>query len=85
MPKVETERWRVFTQKLGRQKAAGICDYKKKEILIDPRQDSRERMDSLQHEMLHALFPSLSEKRVIECARLMTGVLWDDGYRRIEK
>jgi len=85
MSKVKHEKWRVFEQKLGRMGAAGICDYKKCEILIDPRQCSKERMDTLIHEMIHALFSDLSERQVIKYSKLMTGVLWDDGYRRIEK
>ncbi len=77
--------WRVLEQKLGRQKAVATYDYEKHEIAVDPRQCSRDRLDSLIHEMTHALFPNLTEAEVISAARRMTRVLWNDGYRRIEK
>ena len=55
------------------------------EIVIDKRQDSKNYLDTLLHEMLHCFAPRWGEKRVTETANEMTRVIWEKNFRRIEK
>lgn len=55
------------------------------EIEIDPRQSSREYLDTLIHEMLHCFLPDLSERGITRMADLMTEEIWKRRYRRIDK
>jgi hypothetical protein len=72
----------IIERKLGREKAAGLCFHAEK-IEIDPRQNAKERMDTLIHEVLHWMNPCRSEKWVIKNSRAITRVLHKQGYRRI--
>lgn len=53
------------------------------EILIDPRQAPKDRMDTLIHESLHVIFPEFTEKEVEKTARILTRILWQQGYRKV--
>ena len=54
----------------------GLCDYDNKTIYISTEQKDKDMTDTLIHEMTHALFPHLSEKRVPEAAREISVALW---------
>ena len=54
-------------------------------IEVEERQESKDYLDTLIHEMLHCFAPKWGEKRVAETANEMTRVIWDKNYRRIEK
>ena len=55
------------------------------EIEIDPRQTSREYLNTLIHEMLHCFLPDLSEQAIIKMSNIITEKIWARRYRRIEK
>ena len=76
---------KVKEKKLGRQGAVGLAYADEIEIVIDKRQDSKNYLDTLLHEMLHCFAPRWGEKRVTETANEMTRVIWDKNFRRIEK
>ena len=75
---------RIRERKLGRHRADGLY-WAGGLIEIDPRQLSRDRLDTLLHEMLHHYCPHWSEEKVTETARQMTSVLWRQRYRRVER
>lgn len=54
-------------------------------IEIDPRQKSKQYLDTLIHECLHILFPEESETSVADKAKTITDCIWRKNYRRIEK
>lgn len=73
----------VIETKLGRQRAAGMS--LGGVILVDPRQDSKEYLDTLIHEGLHEYFPHMSEAEVAKAARFLTRIVWIQGYRKVQK
>lgn len=81
---MKPKRIHVTFRKLGREGALGLS-YGNGKIEADPRQDSREMMDTLIHECLHELFRELSEETVAASASSIATVLWKCGYRRIHK
>lgn len=71
----------IIERKLGREKALGQAwdDL----VEIDPRQCSKEYLDTAIHELLHIAQPELSESRIIRVSRLISSKLWKLGFRRI--
>ena len=80
---MRTRTIKIVDRKLGSENALGQAWGNT--IEIDPRQNPKERMDSVVHETLHCVDPDLSEETVIEMAAILTKTLWKDGYRRVEK
>ena len=72
----------VTIQKLGRQQAWGVC-WSDGRIEIDPRQSSKDFLDTLIHEMLHHFWPDLTEDEVSRVATITAQVVWKLGYRRM--
>jgi hypothetical protein len=75
-------------KKLGREKALGLAtsdDDGKPEVIIDPRQDSRERMDTVIHEGLHHICPDWSESKITKAAKKLAALLWNDRFRRVQE
>jgi hypothetical protein len=54
-------------------------------IEIDRGQSERQRLDTLIHELLHAMFKDESEKIVHGAANIISGVLWRDKWRANKK
>ncbi len=78
----------VRYKKLGRERVLGWADLDTNEIVIDPRQPSRELMGTLVHECIHLLCddlgkPDWPEERVLEWEEKMADVLWAAGYRKV--
>ena len=76
---------RIKDRKLGKEKAVGQAHHGDNLIEIDPRQRSRERLDTVCHEVIHLIGPHLSEEIVESHANTLSDVLWRDGWRRIER
>jgi hypothetical protein len=76
---------KVTERKLGRERALGQAFSETKEIEIDPRQDSKEYIDSLIHEWLHVEFPDWTERKVAGKSRKLSGFLWKHKLRIIRK
>jgi hypothetical protein len=77
---------RLTERKLGKEAALGLCWHGPvPHIELDPRQASKERLDTLCHELGHCLMPKMSEEDCIKFGQRMASVLWADGWRRIHK
>lgn len=76
---------KIEEKKLGREKAYGLVYEGEDKIVVDPRQDSKEYMNTLIHERLHLLYPEWSETEVIRASNALAKVLWDCNYRKIQK
>ena len=76
---------RVKEGKLGRQRVYGLAWADRMTIEVEERQDSKDYLDTLIHEMLHCFAPAWGEKRVADTAKEMARVIWDKNYRRIKK
>ncbi len=76
---------KVNHRKLGREKAYGLAHVDEQLIEIDTRLKGRHRMEITIHEALHILYPADTEAQVVRKSKRLTKVLWDMGYRRIEK
>ena len=78
----------VRYKKLGREKVLGLADLDTQEIIIDPRQPSKELLGTLLHECIHLLAddlerPDWPEERVLEREEKMRDVVWNAGYRKV--
>ena len=76
---------KVIDKKLGRQKAVGQAYTDARVIEVDPRQRSKNYLDTLIHEMLHVYNPEWSENKVTKTANEMTDIIWSKNYRRIKR
>jgi len=75
----------IQDRKLGKQKAHGLAYQNESRIEIDPTQSSKMRLDTVLHEGIHILDPSLPEMKVRAYANRLSDLLWRDHWRRIEK
>ena len=75
---------KVKYKKLGREKALGTVDDVTEVIHIDSRLRGRVKMGAEIHEMLHLLFPDLSEGVITSMERKLTNYLWDLNYRQVD-
>lgn len=76
---------KIIDRKLGRERALGQAYKSEKLIEIDPRLRSRRRITVLVHEVMHVVFPRMSESRVDRASATIGKMVWEDGYRRIER
>jgi hypothetical protein len=60
----------------------GECTWADRLIEIQPRQSDPDRLDTLIHEMLHALYQTMAEKEVRRVAKALAEAIWKDGWRR---
>ena len=81
----DNQKIKVIDKKLGRQKAVGQAYTDARIIEVDPRQRSKNYLDTLIHEMLHVYNPEWSETKVTKTANEMTDIIWQKNYRRIKR
>ena len=81
----KVDKIKVIDKKLGRQNAVGQAYTDSKVIEIDPRQTSKNYLDTLIHELLHVYNPEWSETKVSKTATEMTQIIWTKNYRRIKR
>lgn len=62
----------------------GECIPSEFDIWLDPRQDSKEFLDTLIHEITHCILPELSEANVAKVSRIYSKAIWKKGFRRIK-
>lgn len=72
-------------RKLGRERAAGQAFPEDGLIEIDPRLKPRQWLSTLVHEAVHVAFPNAEERSVAKAERIITGILWRAGLRRIHQ
>ena len=82
---MKSKRIKIVERKLGREKAFGQSWQNDSFIEIDPRQKSRQYLNTLIHEILHVLYPEDSETKVIENSRILSKYIWEKNYRRVQK
>lgn len=63
----------------------GECDYDTQTIRIRRGQSEHERLDTVTHELVHAVFPDMEESIVSLLSRTISDTLWKDGWRRKTK
>jgi hypothetical protein len=78
-------RIKITERKLGKEQAVGMAHHGENMIEIDPRQRSRDRLDTVCHEVIHLLEPDLPEDQVILRANVLSDTLWRDRWRRVER
>jgi hypothetical protein len=76
---------KVTERKLGREKAMGLADFETKSIEVDPRQTSKDMLDTLIHEWWHIEFPNDKEKRVAAKSKKLANFLWKHKVRILRK
>ena len=74
---------KVVEKKLGKEKAAGQMNYTDNIIEIDPRQASKDYLDTLLHEHLHAIVPTWDETKIVWWANRLSTFLWEQNYRKV--
>jgi hypothetical protein len=70
-------------RKLGKERAVGLA-HPDGLIEIDSRERGRELLDTTLHEALHVVFGDLEEEEVVQIAGVLTDLLWNDHWRRVE-
>jgi hypothetical protein len=66
----------------------GECDhpgYAKPEIWVKRNQKPLDLMDTVIHEVLHAVRPELSEEAVLDTATVIAKALWKLNYRKMPR
>ena len=76
---------RVKEVDLSKENALGFAYQDDFEIEIEPKQSSKEYLNTLIHEMLHCFFPELKENQITKLADIMAENIWKKSYRRIKK
>jgi hypothetical protein len=77
---------KIEETKLGREKAVGkVIPGNGSIIYVDPRQKSKEYLDTIIHESLHLTCPDWTEEKVVSVAKSLTDVVWRAMYRRLYK
>jgi hypothetical protein len=76
---------KLVERKLGREKALGLAHHSEDMIEICINQSSKERLDTVIHEILHLLNPNMPEKLVNSYSNRISKVLWKDNWRKITK
>jgi hypothetical protein len=76
---------KVVWRPLGKEQAWGqaTTDPNHPLIEVDPRLSPRRELEVLTHEALHVAFPEMSEKAVDRAGKIVSGVLWQEHYRRV--
>lgn len=75
-------RGQVWTMRDAKIDNLGQCTYSELLIEVKAGQGQQERMDTILHEVLHALDPKLTEEKIMRLAGTLTAALWKDGWRR---
>lgn len=77
---------KIIERNLGREKCKAQYilpphDY----IEIHSKLKPKMRFFSCVHEAIHRAFPDLSERKTLIAEKIIAGVLWEDGYRKVSQ
>ena len=75
---------KVRYSKLGKSRSWGFAHYEDNSVELDLRLKGKKHLEVITHEVWHLLFPDMSEEDVIKNSVLLTNVLWQDGYRKVD-
>jgi len=79
----EVKRVKVIHGKFGRERAWGMAEGHT--IWLDKRLRGKRRLEITLHELVHLLYPEESEENVDAAGKLLSRVLWKEGYRKVEE
>jgi len=88
--KINKKNWKIRIVKSTELSpmSLGECDdpaYAKPEIWVKRTQKPLDLMDTIIHEVLHAVRPELSEEAVLDTATTIAKALWKLNYRKVPK
>jgi hypothetical protein len=75
---------KVIYRKLGKHNVHGFADKKGKIIEIDERLKGKKLLEILIHEAYHVINPKDSEEEVERKSAILTRLLWDQGFRKVD-
>ena len=84
-PRVHGRRWQIHHE--DREGLYGECDWSARTITIPTSLKNcrrQFRLEILLHEVLHALFPDATEEQVDEAGKVLSKIVWADGWRRLD-
>lgn len=73
---------KIEEKKLGREKMDGYTF--KDKIVIDSRLKPKKHFEIIVHEMLHNIYPDMSETKIKLSARKLARFLYQYGYRKVD-
>lgn len=76
--------WTILAHPGGIPGCHGVCDFKRRLIIVDSRLDDKTFFETLYHEIDHLLHPKKSERAVERDSRRLAQVLWqlrEAGFR----
>lgn len=73
---------KIEEKKLGRERMHGYTF--KDTIVLDPRLKPRKHFEIIIHEMLHQLYPEMSETNVKKSSKKLARFLWEYGFRKVD-
>jgi len=74
---------KVVRRKLGKEKAWGTFN-SNNIIEIDERLKGKKELIIYTHEILHFIFPNLSENEIIRSSETLSEFLWKHHYRKVD-
>jgi len=77
------KRVKVIHGKFGRERAWGMAEGHT--IWLDKRLRGRRRLEITLHELVHLLYPEETEENVDAAGKLLSKVLWKEGWRKVEE
>ena len=81
---INGEKWLIRFSRL-RGKAAGWCDYKRRKILVHNSLTPKQTLDTLIHEVTHAIHPQLCEESVVYTGAKLAEIICGVGLVKEEK
>jgi len=75
-------RWGIVNLRGIPRDSLGKCDYAKRKLRIPYEGDTRDELDVILHESVHACMPYLHEDEVNESATDLARLLWKLGWRK---
>lgn len=75
--RVNGKKWHIYIAEIY-----GLANSMRRIIYLAPKLPPKRRLNTLIHEMIHAISPRFKEKIVKYSANQIAKVLWKDGWRR---
>jgi hypothetical protein len=72
----------VARRKLGKERSCGLAWQHLNKIEIDTRLTPRKELEIMVHEVSHLVFPKMPEEDVERLGKIVSKVLWQQGYRK---
>ena len=76
------KKYKIFFRNPSNRTHLGTCDYAAKEIEVRPTLDSKDKLDVIIHESLHACFADIEDDAISETATTIANLLMKLGYKK---